>query len=350
MKLAKHLSLLFVAMGSVVLLGLCGSAAAQKMPAGTPPPPIQPLPATTAGPSVRPQIVNIAYNTYFLNEFGMDSQYLLIGTKRALLIDTGTGYYDIKGTVESLTNLPYDVVVTHGHHDHTGMAGAFDTIYKYEVATPPDGPRSAGERSQKGSQDQTGSDAPRPAAGKGAGGEPPNGCKTIWGDLKLRTFDKQPVIKPLHEGQAFDLGGGRIVTVYYVPGHTVDSCSFLDRKMRILFSGDAILPAAPIHGTSPVAASTRLRSWIKLQNLGSEYDRIFYGHTNSGCEVSVKPLAPDILGNLIEIYRQVLRGEAKFQKIERNDSSGRYRAVLNNAQVDVEPDHLWEPGEPHLVP
>src|SRR5208283_5822654 len=64
-----------------------------------------------------------------LNEFGMDSQYLLVGSERALLIDTGSGFYDLKGTVEKLTKLPYEVVVTHGHPDHAGGIGQFDTAW-----------------------------------------------------------------------------------------------------------------------------------------------------------------------------------------------------------------------------
>ena len=164
--------------------------------------------------------------------------------------------------------------------------------------------------------------------------------------------DKRPTIKPLSDGQTFDLGGGRVVTVYHVPGHTTDSCVFLDRKTRILFSGDVANSTVDIRGTSDVAASTRLRGWIKLQKLGAEYDRIFHGHTATGCDVDVKPLDPDILGDLIEVYRQVLRGEAKLEKIENPDSPGQFstKAVWKKVQVDFEPDYLWEPGEPHIVP
>ena len=57
-------------------------------------------------------IGEIAYDTYVLNEFGMDAPNLLLGTERALLIDTGSGFYDLKGTIAKLTKLPYDVVIT----------------------------------------------------------------------------------------------------------------------------------------------------------------------------------------------------------------------------------------------
>ena len=35
----------------------------------------------------------------------------------------------MKGLVEGITDKPYDVVLTHGHRDHTGGAGWFDTVY-----------------------------------------------------------------------------------------------------------------------------------------------------------------------------------------------------------------------------
>ena len=36
----------------------------------------------------RPLVAEIAHNTYLINEFGMASCYLLVGTERGLLIDT----------------------------------------------------------------------------------------------------------------------------------------------------------------------------------------------------------------------------------------------------------------------
>ena len=44
--------------------------------------------------------------------------YLVTGTKRGLLIDTGWGTGDLPALVASLTQLPVDIVNTHGHRDH----------------------------------------------------------------------------------------------------------------------------------------------------------------------------------------------------------------------------------------
>ncbi len=296
------------------------------------------------GPIAQPEIVSIAYNTYLINEFDVDNQYLLIGKDRALLIDTGTGFYDIKATVEKLTSLPYDVVITHGHPDHVGMIGAFDAVYMGNSAA--DRSRVADDQVQKGGG--TDKEQRKPHDKNSPNGGPSVVCG-YWNYSPVH-FDKRPTVNELHDGQTFDLGGGRVITAYYVPGHTIDSYAFLDRKTRILFSGDTFLPTVDIRGVAPVAASTRLRSWIKIENLGAEYDRIFYGHAVSGCSVDVKPMNPAILGNLIEIYRQALSGQTSFKTIEDPANPSRYRAVWKNAEADVETGNLWEIGETHIVP
>ena len=43
---------------------------------------------------------------------------LITGRERALLVDTGYGLEDLGAFIGSLTDLPYDVLLTHGHHDH----------------------------------------------------------------------------------------------------------------------------------------------------------------------------------------------------------------------------------------
>ena len=76
-----------------------------------------------------PVITEIAHKTYLINESGLNVMYLVVGTERALLIDTGSGYCDLKSIVERLTDKPYDVVLTHGHVDHAGGCDIFPEIY-----------------------------------------------------------------------------------------------------------------------------------------------------------------------------------------------------------------------------
>ncbi|GAB3056697.1 hypothetical protein JCM19029_12160 [Salinicoccus sesuvii] len=46
--------------------------------------------------------------------------FLLVGKKKAVLIDTGLGIDNIKRITDQLTILPIDVITTHVHVDHIG--------------------------------------------------------------------------------------------------------------------------------------------------------------------------------------------------------------------------------------
>ena len=52
---------------------------------------------------------------------------LIAGLERAVLVDTAYGIGDLKSFVRSLTDLPLEVVLTHGHHDHALGAMGFES-------------------------------------------------------------------------------------------------------------------------------------------------------------------------------------------------------------------------------
>lgn len=56
---------------------------------------------------------------------------LLVGTEKALLIDTGYGFDDITAAVRQITPLPFDVLLTHGHHDHACGAFQFEKVWMH---------------------------------------------------------------------------------------------------------------------------------------------------------------------------------------------------------------------------
>ena len=82
----------------------------------------------------------VSRDVWAIDEFGIDIMYLIIGTERALLIDTGIGIGNIRSVVETMTHLPYDVVNTHHHYDHVGGNGRFSMVYAHKKAIPADDP------------------------------------------------------------------------------------------------------------------------------------------------------------------------------------------------------------------
>ncbi|MEO8450869.1 MAG: MBL fold metallo-hydrolase, partial [Gemmatimonadota bacterium] len=62
------------------------------------------------------------------NQFQEAISYLIVGTKRALMFDTGIGLVPIRPVVEQLTSLPVEVLNSHTHYDHVGGNAEFDRI------------------------------------------------------------------------------------------------------------------------------------------------------------------------------------------------------------------------------
>lgn len=59
--------------------------------------------------------------------------YLLTGSEKAMLIDTGYGGIDLPRVVGELTSLPVMVVNTHYHGDHVGGNPYFTEIYMHSA-------------------------------------------------------------------------------------------------------------------------------------------------------------------------------------------------------------------------
>ena len=74
-------------------------------------------------------VTEFSERVWVINEFFLDTVFLVAGEERALLIDTGTGVGDLKAAVEGLTGLPVIVALTHGHVDHAGGVRQFGEVY-----------------------------------------------------------------------------------------------------------------------------------------------------------------------------------------------------------------------------
>ena len=214
-----------------------------------------------------PPVAEIAYRTNAINEYGLDAMYLLAGTEKALLIDTGTGVFDLPGLIAARTELPLMVALTHGHPDHAGGMGWFDRVY----ANPADFGMALGA-SYENRRDFARSLDRNPAS-------PVTNADTV-------VFEKQPEMLPLQEGDVIDLGGRQVV-VYETPGHSPGGLSFLDVRERILFVGDAcngntlMLPFGGTIGPRQTV-SALLETCRKIQRLEPYFDRNYNGHIGFG--------------------------------------------------------------------
>ena len=159
--------------------------------------------------------------------------YLVIGTTRALVFDTGPGVHDIAPVVRALTSLPVIALPSHLHFDHVGGLGGFTDIALPDLpalrAQAHDGVFSFGFYQFLGFVE---------------------GFKR--GDLRVTRW-----IQP---NSGIDLGDRRL-EMLSVPGHTADSVVLWDAAADRLFSGDfiypsqiyAYLPGASLHDYSASA-------------------------------------------------------------------------------------------------
>jgi glyoxylase-like metal-dependent hydrolase (beta-lactamase superfamily II) len=131
-----------------------------------------------------------------------DYFYLVEGDNEALVIDSGYGCGNVREYLQSLTVKPVkNIANTHDHFDHTANNAYFDCAFMSAETEPL---RTIPFKSFEGIE------FPR--------------------DYKVQVID---------EGYEFHLGNRDLVT-FKIPDHAVGSLAFLDRKERILFSGDEI--------------------------------------------------------------------------------------------------------------
>ena len=176
-------------------------------------------------------ITKLETNMWVIETSDKTTMYLVEGTQKALLIDTGTKTAKLDSIISLITQKPLQVVITHAHGDHAGNIGFFKEIWMHPA------------------------------------------------DTVLLNKRYKGKINFVKDGDVFDLGGTQI-EVSHMPAHTPGSIVLLDRKAGICYSGDAfgsnhvwlqLKPLAPMQ--------TYLNSCIKMEKImDSGITKIYCGH------------------------------------------------------------------------
>lgn len=148
--------------------------------------------------------------------------YLLLGTEKAVLIDTGLGVSSIRPVVEALTALPVLVLTTHVHWDHIGGHGEFKHFAVHEAE-----------------QDWIARRFPvsAEAVKRSLLLEPCDFPADFHAD-SYRVFQGKPE-RLVRDGDCIAFGG-RSLTVVHTPGHSPGHCCFYEADRRTLYAGDLI--------------------------------------------------------------------------------------------------------------
>ncbi len=242
--------------------------------------------------------------------------YLVTGTERALLIDTGFGVGDMKGLCAFLApDLPLDVVVTHSHGDHVLGNFAFDKVYVHENDL----------KATKAVNEAVKANGPSDGPGYTAADCVP------YKDYEL---------VPIQEGHIFDLGGGHELEALLTPGHTPGCICLLEKKRRILFTGDSLVrtPTLIFFSDEPLCNIQSFHEYLlKLSARAGEFDALYPGH-------NLTPQPTRILSDMIALCEDILRDPTSFGAWP--DAFGdRFHARLGNhglAYIAYNTEHVYK--------
>lgn len=200
-----------------------------------------------------------------------DYTYLIAGEKKAMVVDSGYGAGNIREFCETLVNVPIDGIInTHHHFDHTANNSYFDNVYMdpkaVDFATVP------------------------------------------YPSFEGIVFPRNYHVITVTDGYTFDLGG-RILEVFRIPDHTEDGIAILDRREKLLYSGDEFMKSKNL--------SSSVEHWKscleKLMVHRQEFERLCAGE-------GILPAR--IVDLQYKIVNDILSGN-EGEEMKRPDNSGR---------------------------
>ena len=183
--------------------------------------------------------------------------FLLVGTERALLIDSGCCIEDMRGIVEKITSLPVILANTHVDMDHINCNHQFAEIYMHPAEYA----------------------------------------------LYHKNTGRNDVLKPLWDGTVISLGDRDIITVMN-PGHTAGCVTFFDAAGRRLVGGDSIQTGRIFMFGETRDLLAYAHSMRRMEGYLDKIDLVYPSHAECPVKAAVIP-------ELAEGVGRMLRGEIK---------------------------------------
>jgi hydroxyacylglutathione hydrolase len=237
------------------------------------------------------KVHQVAAGVWRIDDHGGDNVYLVVGSDRALLIDTGTGAGDLAACVRQITRLPLTVVNTHAHPDHMGGNFQFD-----RVSAHPDDFAMISHFSKR--------------------------------ESGARALER---LLPVSAGHVFDLGGQRL-EVIETPGHTKGSICLLDAAHKRLFTGDNDNSLVWLFLKDCLPLEAYLKTLQSLQKRGSEYETILPGHG--------EPIDSAFIGEQIACAESILSGACKGEPYQNTFGIAARVCTHKRASITFDPENL----------
>lgn len=222
-------------------------------------------------------------NVTLIAGLGGEQCYLIEGSEKALLIDALSGVGSLKAFVRELTDLPVQVINTHGHVDHCGanfeygecMIHPADIRLMYDHSDP---------EMRLGFAKSGAMFRPLPVTPTMEDVIPPCAVKTY----------------PVYDGDVLELGGVEL-TVIGVPGHSFGTIVLLDKARRVVYSGDACNANTLLFLEGSASIEEYRESLLHFKSFQPDFDVMYGGH-------GPFPVPNTIIDEAIELCDEIMSG------------------------------------------
>jgi glyoxylase-like metal-dependent hydrolase (beta-lactamase superfamily II) len=171
--------------------------------------------------------------------------WLVVGSERACLFDTGTGFAPIRPVVDEITSLPVTVVNSHYHFDHVGGNGEFEAVSIHPAGVDKiynDFDASVAEYltflRNRDRALSTFRELDADLLGLLTIETNPRDLPALAEDRAVGRGRPSTELGVVEDGDAIDLGD-RVLHVLHTPGHSPDGISLLDEANGLLLTADA---------------------------------------------------------------------------------------------------------------
>jgi glyoxylase-like metal-dependent hydrolase (beta-lactamase superfamily II) len=240
--------------------------------------------------------------------------FLIEGSEKALLIDTGYGVWDLEGTLNKITDKELIVCNTHGHLDHNGGNGLFEKVFQ----DPADAECNAFHSDPENRRNFV-------IRFFGVTGKWIVKLPLLRGIVSRLVHIMPMTLEPMPE--VFDLGD-RQIEVIRTPGHTPGSVCLLDRRSGVLFTGDTVCDRGVLlmcdHSLSVRTFRQSVEKLIALREQGV-IDTLIPSHHRPA-------LTPDFLYDYRQLCDDILSGE-KTGRLTATEAGRGYRVPYKTISI-----------------
>ena len=237
-----------------------------------------------------------AYSLKDTGPAGVVSMFLLVGTEKALLIDSGYGLLDLPAWIRKITDKPVILVNTHGHLDHANGSWQFENAYLrsedmdvYQKHASPDF-----------------------LLGHFGGKADPQRLHTMIATSPAK-------LMPLDDIQVFDLGE-RSVSVIHMPGHTKGSVCVIDEANQAAFTGDNLCRSIWLSLPESISVA-EYKIVLEQMLLILQSKDVFW---NYAAHNSRKERIQDVIGRFLLCCDAILTGSKKPKFMDAGVTSGNF--------------------------